>query len=172
MEPVPRRPHCVPLALPVRVLSRTLLLGAGLPGRDPLRKNASLFLCYRFGADYWGIHSNRHAARHATGHLQQVGLHVDDLVLAVPSVREDVLQAVGVLPDRAVDQAVQVEAMVRSPIRYFVPRTAAPTGLSTAACCQGCFALVEASHCSGRLAGSPPTSHRQIHWAVAHRERT
>ncbi len=116
--------------------------------------------------------TNRHAARHTPGHLQQVRLHVDDLAFAVPSVREEVLQAVGVLPDRAVDQAVQVEAMVRSPIRYFVPRTAAPTGLSTAACCQGCFALVKASHRSGRLAVSPPTSHRQIRWAVAHRQRT
>ena len=51
--------------------------------------------------------SNRHAAWHATGHVQQIGLHVDDLVVAVPIARKEVLQAVGLEADRVVDEVWQ-----------------------------------------------------------------
>ncbi len=56
--------------------------------------------------------SNRHAARHPPRHLQQVGLHVNDLVVAVPFAGEEVLQAIGLEPDGAVDEAVLVGAGV------------------------------------------------------------
>ena len=39
--------------------------------------------------------------------LQQIGLHVDDLVVAVPFAREEVLQAVGLEADKAVDEVWQ-----------------------------------------------------------------
>lgn len=50
--------------------------------------------------------SNRRATRHATGDLQQVGLHVEDLVVAVPFAQKEVLQAVRLEPDGAVDELV------------------------------------------------------------------
>ena len=54
----------------------------------------------------------RVAIRHLTspGHLQQISLHVDDLVLAVPFAGEDVLLAIGLEQDGAVDEAVLVGA--------------------------------------------------------------
>jgi hypothetical protein len=63
--------------------------------------------------------SNRDASRHATGDFQQVGLHVDDLVLAVPVAGKEVLQAVGLEPDGAVDEAVLVGAGVTEDFRGF-----------------------------------------------------
>ena len=69
-----------------------------LPGRDPLRNNARLFW------DRRGIHSNHHVTRHPPRDLQQVSLHVDDLVFAVPFAEEEVLQAIRLEPDRAVDE--------------------------------------------------------------------
>lgn len=65
------------------------------------------FLGERFGTNR-GQDSNCHAARHATGNLQKVGLYVDDLVLAVPFAREEVLQAIRVEPNEAVDETVLV----------------------------------------------------------------
>jgi hypothetical protein len=53
---------------------------------------------------------NCHRARYPSCNLQQVGLHVDDLVLAVPFAGEEVLQAIGLEPDGAVDEAVLVGA--------------------------------------------------------------
>jgi len=55
---------------------------------------------------------DRHATRDATGHLQQVGLHVDDLVLAMPFAGEEVLQAVDLELDGAVNEPVLVGAGV------------------------------------------------------------
>ena len=72
----------------------------------------------RFGA--LQLISNRHAARHAPGDLQQVGLHVDDLVVAVPFAGKEVLQAIRLEPDRAVDESVLVGAGV-VPERVAVP---------------------------------------------------
>jgi hypothetical protein len=56
--------------------------------------------------------ANRHTTRDTTGDLQQASLHVNDLVLAVPFAREEVLQAVGLEQDGAVDEAVVVGAGV------------------------------------------------------------
>ena len=56
--------------------------------------------------------SNRYATWHPPRDLQQVGLHVDDLVFAVPFAAKDVLQAVGLETDGAVDEAVLVGAGV------------------------------------------------------------
>ena len=64
--------------------------------------------------------SNRHAARNATGDLQEVGLHVDDLELGAPFAGEEVPQAVGLGPDGAVDETVLVGAGV-IPERIRVP---------------------------------------------------
>ncbi len=62
----------------------------------------------------------RHATRDATGHLQEVSLHVDDLVLAVPFAGEEVSHAVGLESNGAVDEAVLVGAGV-VPERIRVP---------------------------------------------------
>lgn len=59
-----------------------------------------------------GSGSNRHAARHAPRNFQQVSLHVNDLVVAVPFAGEEVLQAVGLELDGAIDEAVLVGAGV------------------------------------------------------------
>gem|GEM_PF-6065430 len=62
----------------------------------------------------------RHSTRDATGHLQEVSLHVDDLVLAVPFAGEEVSHAVGLESNGAVDEAVLVGAGV-VPERIRVP---------------------------------------------------
>lgn len=49
---------------------------------------------------------DRHRAGNPSSDLQQVRFHVDDLVLAVPFAGEEVLQAIGLEPDGAVDEAV------------------------------------------------------------------
>jgi hypothetical protein len=77
------------------------------------------FLGERFGTNR-GQDSNRHATRDATGHLQQVGFDVDDLVFAVPFAGEEVLEAIRLEPDGAVDKAVLVLAGV-VPERVRVP---------------------------------------------------
>lgn len=51
--------------------------------------------------------SDRHTARHPPRDLQQIGLHVDDLVFWMPFAGEEVLQAVGLETDRAVDEVWQ-----------------------------------------------------------------
>jgi hypothetical protein len=48
--------------------------------------------------------------RRPTGHLEQVGFHVDDRVLTVPFAGEGVPQAVGLEQDGAVDEPVLVGA--------------------------------------------------------------
>ncbi len=78
--------------------SKQQAVDLSLPGRDPLRNNARLFW------DRRGIHSNHHVTRHPPRDLQQVSLHVDDLVFAVPFAEEEVLQAIRLEPDRAVDE--------------------------------------------------------------------
>jgi len=62
----------------------------------------------RNASKHRGQDSDRHATRNATGDLQQVGLHVDDLVFSMPFAGEEVLQAVGLEADGAVDEAVLV----------------------------------------------------------------
>jgi hypothetical protein len=62
--------------------------------------------------------SDHHRTRNPTGDLQQVRLHVDDLVLAVPFAGEEVFQAVGLEADGAVDKAVLVgEGVVPERVR-------------------------------------------------------
>ena len=61
-----------------------------------------------------GQDSNRDTAWHAAGHLQQIGVDVDDLVLAVPFAGEEVLQAVGLKLIRVVDETVLVSPGVVS----------------------------------------------------------
>ena len=71
-----------------------------------------------------GQDSDRHAPRHATSNLQQIGLHVDDLVLAVPCARKEVLEAVGLETDGAVDEAVLIgagEAIIPQSLIRFLP---------------------------------------------------
>ena len=53
----------------------------------------------------------RYPARHSPCELQEVGLHVDDLVLTVPLARKEVLQVVGLEPDGTVDEAVLVGSL-------------------------------------------------------------
>ena len=50
--------------------------------------------------------SNPHPTRHPSRDLQEIGLHIDDLVVAVPFVREEVLQAIGLKLDETVEEAV------------------------------------------------------------------
>jgi hypothetical protein len=54
--------------------------------------------------------SDRHPAWHPCFDLLQIGLHLDDLVLAVPFARQEVLQAIGLEPDGTIDEAVLVAA--------------------------------------------------------------
>ena len=71
-----------------------------------------------------GQDSDRHAPRHATSNLQQIGLHVDDLVLAVPCAPKEVLEAVGLETDGAVDEAVLIgagEAITPQSLIRFLP---------------------------------------------------
>lgn len=63
------------------------------------------FLGERFGTNR-GQDSNRHTTRYSPGHLQQISLHVDDLVLTVRFARDEVLQAIRLEPDGAVDEVV------------------------------------------------------------------
>ena len=56
--------------------------------------------------------SDPYRAGHPARDLQQVGLYVDDLVLAVPFAGEEVLQAVGLETDGAVDEPVLAGAAV------------------------------------------------------------
>ena len=74
----------------------------------------------RNASKHRGQDSDRHATRNATGDLQQVGLDVDDLVFSVPFAGEEVLQAIRLEPDGAVDEAVLVGAGV-VPERVRVP---------------------------------------------------
>ena len=59
-----------------------------------------------------GQYSNRHATQHSALEFPQVGLHVDDLVLAVHFAQEEVLRAVGVNSEGSGHGAVLVGAGV------------------------------------------------------------
>lgn len=50
--------------------------------------------------------SDRDATRYSSRDFQQVGFHVDDLVLAMPFAGEEGLQAVGMELDGAVHEAI------------------------------------------------------------------
>ncbi len=56
--------------------------------------------------------SNRHATENAPRHLHQIRLHVHNLMFLVPFARKEVLQAIRLEPDRAVDETVLVGAGV------------------------------------------------------------
>lgn len=56
--------------------------------------------------------SNPHRTRRPPRDLQQFGLHVDNLVVSVPFARKELLQAIGLEQDGAVDKAVLVGASV------------------------------------------------------------
>jgi hypothetical protein len=96
-------------AVSLGMLSRTVrkqdFNRAGRSWRVP-----SHFRYYGNSSGLYRQRSNRHSAGHAPGDLQEVGLNVDDLVLAVPFCREEVLQAIRLEQDGAVDEAVLVGA--------------------------------------------------------------
>ena len=50
--------------------------------------------------------SNPHRTRNPARDLHEIGLHIDDLVVAVPFVREEVLQAIGLKLDESVEESV------------------------------------------------------------------
>lgn len=55
--------------------------------------------------------SDHYTTRHPPRHFQQVSFHIHNLVLAVPIAREEVLQAIRLEPDGAVDESVLVGAL-------------------------------------------------------------
>lgn len=120
-----------------------------IPERNRCRTHACWQ--YRHRRTVRGLDSNYHATRNVARDLQQIGLHVDDLVLPVPFALEDVLHAVDLETDGAVDAAVLVGAVLyQNEFEFcYAPRPAAPhrfedlpTRLqmrSTAECTQLCF---------------------------------
>lgn len=56
------------------------------------------FFQERFGTNR-GQDLNRHAGRDSPGHLQQIRLHVDDLVVSASFAREKVPNVIGLEPD-------------------------------------------------------------------------
>jgi hypothetical protein len=66
--------------------------------------------------------SHCHRTRHPPRHLQQISLHIDDVVLSVPFAGEEVLPAIRLDPTGTVDKAVLVGAGV-VPERVAVPGT-------------------------------------------------